>query len=142
YEAMRISLFISLFANCLLAVALLWIAARPRATLQRVVNERADSTVQVVAASTEPATISVAGSPGGPKGAKFTWGQVESADYPTYIANLRSIGCPEPTIKDIIAADVHALYLRKRQELGRTFIASASAQVARLDADERSLIAT
>src|SRR5262249_53000387 len=41
---------------------------------------------------------------------KFHWEQVESADYPTYIANLRSIGCPEQTIHDIIAADVHALH--------------------------------
>ena len=40
----------------------------------------------------------------------FSWSQVESADYPTYIANLRSIGCPEQTIRDIIIADVNALY--------------------------------
>src|SRR5262249_51123614 len=32
----------------------------------------------------------------------------------TYIANLRSIGCPEQTIRDIIIADVNALYSRKR----------------------------
>jgi hypothetical protein len=44
----------------------------------------------------------------------FSWQEVESADYPTYIANLRSIGCPEQTIRDIIIADVNALYSRKR----------------------------
>lgn len=44
----------------------------------------------------------------------FSWQDVESADYPTYINNLRSIGCPEQTIRDIIIADVNALYSRKR----------------------------
>src|SRR6266498_4352074 len=44
----------------------------------------------------------------------FSWREVESADYPTYIANLRDIGCPEQTIRDIIIADVNGLYARKR----------------------------
>src|SRR5215831_6573744 len=44
----------------------------------------------------------------------FSWLEVESADYPTYIANLRNIGCPEQTIRDIIIADVNALYSRRR----------------------------
>ena len=44
----------------------------------------------------------------------FTWREVESDDYPTYIANLREIGCPEQTLRDIIIADVNALYARKR----------------------------
>jgi LysM repeat protein len=44
----------------------------------------------------------------------FSWREVESTDYPTYIANLRDIGCPEQTIRDIIIADVNALYARKR----------------------------
>jgi hypothetical protein len=44
----------------------------------------------------------------------FTWQEVESPDYPTYISNLRNIGCPEQTIRDIIIADVNALYSRKR----------------------------
>ena len=44
----------------------------------------------------------------------FTWREVESSDYPTYIANLRDIGCPESTIRDIIVADVNQLYALKR----------------------------
>jgi hypothetical protein len=44
----------------------------------------------------------------------FSWQEVESGDYPTYIANLRNIGCPEQTIRDIIIADVNALYARRR----------------------------
>ena len=34
---------------------------------------------------------------------QFHWAQIESEDYKTYIARLRSIGCPEPTIRDIIS---------------------------------------
>lgn len=44
----------------------------------------------------------------------FSWQEVESPDYPTYINNLHYIGCPEQTIRDIIIADVNALYSRRR----------------------------
>ena len=44
----------------------------------------------------------------------FTWSEVESEDYPTFIANLRDIGCPASTIRDIIIADVNQLYTQKR----------------------------
>jgi len=44
----------------------------------------------------------------------FTWNEIESADFPTYIANLRAIGCPESTIRDIIVADVNQLFARRR----------------------------
>lgn len=44
----------------------------------------------------------------------FSWREVESDDYPTYIANLRAVACPEQTIRDIIIADVNSLYARKR----------------------------
>src|SRR5213083_265263 len=44
----------------------------------------------------------------------LTWDQIESADYPVYIANLRAIGCPASTIRDIIVADVNELYAERR----------------------------
>jgi hypothetical protein len=44
----------------------------------------------------------------------FVWNQIESEDYPTYIANLRAIGCPEPTIRDIIVAEVTQHFARRR----------------------------
>jgi LysM repeat protein len=46
----------------------------------------------------------------------FSWHELESDDYPTYIANLRDIACPEQTIRDIIIADVNALYARRRAQ--------------------------
>lgn len=45
------------------------------------------------------------------------WKSVESDDYTVYIENLRRIGCPEETIRDIIIADVNKLYDSKRRAL-------------------------
>ena len=39
----------------------------------------------------------------------FSWAQLESEDYRTYIARLKSIGCPEQTIRDIVIADLEKL---------------------------------
>lgn len=44
------------------------------------------------------------------RAARFNWRSVESSDYKQYVQNLRSIGCPEETIYDIIVADVNTLY--------------------------------
>jgi hypothetical protein len=54
----------------------------------------------------------------------FSWSQLESTDYRQYIANLRAIGCPEATIKDIILTDVMRLYAQRRGQYylnGRDF---------------------
>lgn len=44
----------------------------------------------------------------------FTWEQIESTNYETFIKNLRAVGCPEPTIRDIIMSEVNRLYERRR----------------------------
>jgi len=44
----------------------------------------------------------------------FSWHDLESPDYPIYIENLKFFGCPEQTIRDIIIADVNAMYARRR----------------------------
>jgi hypothetical protein len=48
---------------------------------------------------------------------ELDWSSIESADYPTYVANLRRIGCPEETIRDIILADINQLYAARRLAL-------------------------
>ena len=45
----------------------------------------------------------------------FRWAQLESEDYRDYVARLRSIGCPEQTIRDIVIADVDKLLAPKMQ---------------------------
>jgi LysM repeat protein len=85
----------------------------------------------------------------------FNWNQVESPDYPVYIARLREIGCPEETIHDIVIADVNKLYAAKRldevpgpqQEWWRStpdtnLIAAAAAKSAQLDQERRALLTT
>jgi hypothetical protein len=47
----------------------------------------------------------------------FSWRQIESAEYKQYIANLRGVGCPEQTIRDIILADVNKLYAEREAPL-------------------------
>ena len=46
---------------------------------------------------------------------QMTWETVEASSYLDYIDNLRRIGCPEKTIRDIILADVNKLYKTKRR---------------------------
>jgi hypothetical protein len=55
----------------------------------------------------------------------FHWGQLESTNYQEFIANLRAVGCPERTIKDIILTDVMRLYAQRRGQFyhnGRDFV--------------------
>lgn len=47
----------------------------------------------------------------------FHWTEIESADYRQYIANLRSIGCPEQTLRDLIVADLNGLYAARVQAI-------------------------
>lgn len=83
----------------------------------------------------------------------FSWREVESPDYPTYIANLRDIGCPESTIRDIIVADVNQLYALKRatevvtaeQQWWRAepdpeVVKAAEDKLAALEVERRSLL--
>jgi LysM repeat protein len=45
----------------------------------------------------------------------FTWREIESPDYATYVQNLRELGMPEPTIRDIIVADVDQLFIKRKR---------------------------
>lgn len=47
----------------------------------------------------------------------FSWASLETTNYPAYIENLRAIGCPEQTIRDIVVADVAKLYAQKRAQV-------------------------
>lgn len=47
----------------------------------------------------------------------FHWSQVESDDYRQYIANLRAVGCPEGTIRDMVSADLGAVYTTRARAI-------------------------
>ena len=91
----------SLGVNIVLAAT--WLASRPRSTDAQVSAGLSTST-----SDAQLKTNLVV------RRQFFSWHEVESPDYPSYIANLREIGCPEQTIRDIIIADVNALFSRRR----------------------------
>jgi hypothetical protein len=41
------------------------------------------------------------------------WSRIESADFPTFIANLRATGCQERTIRDIVVPEVNELFKKR-----------------------------
>ena len=47
----------------------------------------------------------------------LSWQKIESPDYKTYITNLRGVGCPEETIRDIVIADINKLYSQKWRQM-------------------------
>ena len=82
------------------------------------------SPVAAVTASASNAALRVVGKQTGAVPAasakpaqSFDWRLVESEDYKKYIANLRAIGCPEETIRDIIIADVNKLFESRKQAM-------------------------
>lgn len=40
----------------------------------------------------------------------FHWRQLESTNYDEFVANLRAVGCPERTVRDIVVGDVWERY--------------------------------
>lgn len=85
----------------------------------------------------------------------FSWQEIESSDYRTFITNLRGIDCPEQTIRDIIIADVNTLYARKLAtdpaiirpehlwwltEPDTNAVAQAAARIRELEEERRALL--
>jgi uncharacterized protein (DUF4415 family) len=106
-------LILSVCLNLLLAGAVVWAALtragrEGRRLISRNVTNRVES-----ARRTTNAAVSVVVEVAAP----FNWQQVESADYRVYVKNLRAIGCPEATIRDIIVADVNEWFAGRIKEL-------------------------
>jgi hypothetical protein len=98
----RVTLGLSLAANLILAMGWLWMVN----TYSRRLNRSAIVPPEVTAPLIKTNVLV--------RRQFFSWQEVESDDYPTYIKNLRDIACPEQTIRDIIIADVNSLYARRR----------------------------
>lgn len=45
---------------------------------------------------------------------KFTWKEVETPDYITYINSLRAVGCPEEKVRTIVLGDIGELFQQKK----------------------------
>ncbi len=138
----RVLLILSLVANLLLAVAWLSTRAARRAAERTQLAAATNASVQVKTNVVFRRQF-------------FSWDELESDDYTTFIANLRAIGCPEQTIRDIIIADVNALYARRRatevitpeQQWWRAVpdedvLAVATAKLRELDVERRTLLSS
>jgi LysM repeat protein len=139
----RLLLVLSLAGNLILAAGWLWFAPRDKSQRAR------SAALHVPTNGVQVKTAVVV------RRQFFSWNEVESDDYPTFIKNLREIGCPEQTIRDIIIADVNALFARRRaleiltpgQQWWRAepdpVVAQAAAAKDRtLDAERRTLLTT
>ena len=88
----------------------------------------------------------------------FHWSQIEADDYQTYAENLRRIGCPEETIRDLVKQDLDKLYDQRKADIlskaparkefwksgnpssiGKPS-ASASSQMAQLDREKNDVL--
>lgn len=101
---MNIVLRASLGASLLLNGLLAWILIRQPAPV----------TVAAPAAAKKQDVVHAAPPPAAP----FQWKQIEAADFATYIANLRLAGCPEATIRSIIAPEVAQVVATRQREAG------------------------
>ena len=105
----RTLLLISLVLNvALLSAFVTWLVSAPDAA-PRVVRSPNPSVIY----SNQPVRIVKTNILVRPR--TFTWQEVESADYAVYVENLRALGMPETTIRDIIVADVDQIYLQRQR---------------------------
>lgn len=108
----RVLLILSLCANLALGGYLLF-KSRAAAAKPEAVAETVDPAALRKSGKADAKTVTVTV----PVTTALDWRVVESEDYKKYIANLRAIGCPEETIRDIIIADVNKLFEARKKEL-------------------------
>ena len=107
-------LILSLGLNLLLAVTVAWAVHRRHGAGS--VPPAASGQISRPAVVVDEHLAEVEGVQTNEVTAPFIWATVESADYQVYMANLRGIGCPEQRIRDIIIADVNALFAERARE--------------------------
>jgi hypothetical protein len=101
-------LILSLLLN--LTLSALWILPRREASTPKAATATGDLSmpVTIVVTNAPPASAVTSNAP-------MDWTVIESEDYHRYVANLRAVGCPEHTVRDIIVADIDNLYLSKKR---------------------------
>jgi hypothetical protein len=105
----RPTLTVSLVLNLILLATAGFLFRRPAPTpVARVVTHTVVRNEPGTALTNLPVPI-----PEAKTNAPFDWSMVASVDLAIYVANLRAIGCPKPTIRDIITAEVDEIYLKK-----------------------------
>jgi hypothetical protein len=119
---MRNGLKVSLLCNLALAGGLIFVLVAGHRTVP--VGSApvvAESRPPVIEAATPPISSR-------PEPAPFRWSQLDSTNYHQYVKNLRGIGCPEPTLRAIVTADVHAVLWKRALALEQQLAALAEAR--------------
>jgi hypothetical protein len=83
----------------------------------------------------------------------FTWDQVDSTNYVLFVKNLRAVGCPEQTIRDIILSEVNRIYAHRRltevnypnyqwwrSDPETSAVESAAAKIETIEAERRGVV--
>lgn len=102
---MRTIIVASLGLNAVLLGALAYVSVRQPAPPKPAESPQPEP-VQIVPKRERPTQRSTAVVSTAP----FRWSQLESSDFHQYMANLREIGCPEETIRDLIIAEVDKMF--------------------------------
>lgn len=110
-----VAFILSLALNLMLAVVVLAAVKQRRTTVIAGPNpppgrsENAVAPIPILPEESSPGVTNEVIAP-------CTWNMVESTDYRTYRDNLRAIGCPEQRIRDILIADIHALFAARARD--------------------------
>lgn len=134
---------ISILANAALALVAVLVLRKPAAVPPSAASKPASRTAMVTAASSENPTDSAAHSTVVLTTNAFHWRVLESTNYDELVANLRSVSCPERTIRDILFADAERRYANAEAAAGENLpfwlAGRARAEADRRTATNRSL---
>jgi hypothetical protein len=114
---MKTALRISFLLNAALVACLWFLWNNPRHG-QKVFPLRAEAKTIIPAQKVQPMAPAAFPPAQTPEAAFFRWNQLESTtDYRIYIRNLRKVGCPEQTLRDIVAGNVDRAFVAQRRQL-------------------------
>lgn len=116
-QAAAVAFMVSLAANVVLIVTFGMLELRQPDTHAPLPVKTVNTTAKP-AHATNPATIAP----------KFHWRQLDAPDFVGFVANLRAIGCPEATIRDIVDGELREIdAVQAADGSASTLPASASA---------------
>jgi len=133
---MKNAFLVSVLVNTVLAAGILSLRHKLPPNETALIGASSNPSLDTLAGN---GTAGVSNAELGPTCGRFHWSQIESTDYRVYVANLRSIGCPKQTIRDIIATDLHTVYAA---QLGQLASAGKGAEYQSLrNAESTALLA-
>ena len=149
----RLATTLSIAANVVLAAAL-WLGhARPSAVVPPPRPVRA----AVAIPKPEPAPVPAPAAPSPASAATIRWSEIASTNFFAYRDNLRAIGCPEKTVRDILESEVADYFVQLRRPIidsiqlrfwdavakgGKSVLEDADDAFDKLNTEQRELLAS